>query len=131
MTSNCRECHYPDLDSTSDWLKQISLVAQPITSTTQIWVVTHYQHAISVLILQKSFCVQAIDGIVKCALFIFLFFRLTKPMNSTVLVFPFILREQQYWEINSMKGKYSCPEKFINCHGNLSIYYYGLQCPSS
>ena len=130
MASDCRECHYPDLDSTSDWLKQISLVAQPIKSTTQIWVVTHYQHGISAFILQKSFCVQAIDGIVKCALFIFLFFRLKKPMNNTVSFF-LILHEQQYWEINTIKGKYSCPEKFINCHGNLNIYYYGLQCPSS
>ena len=84
MTSNCRECHYPDLDSTSDWLKQISLVAQPIKTTTQIWVVTHYQHVISALILQKSFCEQAIGGIAKYALFIFLFFRLTKPMNNIV-----------------------------------------------
>ena len=84
MTSNCRQCHYPDLDSTSDWLKQISLVAQPIKTTTQIWVVTHYQHVISALILQKSFCEQAIGGIAKYALFIFLFFRLTKPMNNIV-----------------------------------------------
>ena len=73
MTSNCRECHYPDLDSTSDWLKQISLVAQPIKRTTQIWAVTHYQHGISALILQKSFCVQAIGGIAKCVLYIFVF----------------------------------------------------------
>ena len=63
--------------------------------------------------------------------FIFLFFRLTKPMNNTVSFFFLILHEQQYWEINTIKGKYSCPEKFINCHGNLSIYYCGLQCPSS
>ena len=59
-------------------------MTQPIKSTTQIWVVTHYQHKISALILQKSFCGQAIGGIAKCALFIFLFFRLTKPINNTV-----------------------------------------------
>ena len=29
----------PDLDSASDWLKQISLVTGPIRCTTQIWVV--------------------------------------------------------------------------------------------
>ena len=36
--------HYPDLDSTSDWLKQISLVVQSISNTTQI----EYCHVISV-----------------------------------------------------------------------------------
>ena len=30
-------CHSPDLGSASDWLKQISHVARPIRSTTQIW----------------------------------------------------------------------------------------------
>ena len=33
-------CHYPDLGSASDWLKQISLAARLIRSITQIWVVT-------------------------------------------------------------------------------------------
>ena len=32
--------YYPDLDSASDWLKQISHAARPIKNTTQIWVVT-------------------------------------------------------------------------------------------
>ena len=132
MTSKCNECHYPDLDCSSNWLNhEISHVAQPIKSTTQIWVVTHYQHGISALILRKSFCGQASGGIAKCTLFIFLFFGLTKPMNNTVSFFFLILHEQQYWEINTIKGKYSCPENFINCQGNLSIYYYGRQCPSS
>ena len=31
--------HYPDLGSASDWLKENSLTAQPIRSTTKIWVV--------------------------------------------------------------------------------------------
>ena len=35
--------HYPDLGSASDWLKQISQAAQPIRSTTQIWVATRQQ----------------------------------------------------------------------------------------
>ena len=78
MASYCRECHFPDLDSTSDWLKQISLVAQPIKSTTQIWVVTHYRHEISALILQKSFCGQAIGDIAKCALFYVFVFQADK-----------------------------------------------------
>ena len=34
--------HHPDLGSASDWLKQISQVARPIRSTTQIWVATRH-----------------------------------------------------------------------------------------
>ena len=40
-------CHYSDLGSTSDWLKQISLAERPIRSTTQILVVTRHQYGIS------------------------------------------------------------------------------------
>ena len=48
--------HYPDLVSAStDWLRQISLSAGPIRSTTQILVVTHHQYGFSVLISQTSF----------------------------------------------------------------------------
>ena len=38
--------HYPDLDSAFDWLKQIFLVAGPIGSTTQIWIVACHQYGI-------------------------------------------------------------------------------------
>ena len=38
--------HYPDLSSTSDWLKQISHMAWPIGSTTQIWLVMRHQYVI-------------------------------------------------------------------------------------
>ena len=42
-------CHYPDLLWTG-WSKlPFSLAAQPIRSTTQIWVVTHHQYGISPL----------------------------------------------------------------------------------
>ena len=44
--------HYPDLGIASDWLKQICHTAQPIRSTTQIWLVT--QHVISMEFL--TFC---------------------------------------------------------------------------
>ena len=89
MTSKCREWHYPDRDTCSafDWLKKISLVAQPIKSTTQFWVVTHYQHGISALIIQKSFCGQAIDGIAKCALFLYFCFSGWQSQWITLLVF--------------------------------------------
>ena len=45
--------HYPDLGSVFDWLNQISHSAGPIRSTTQIWVVTHYQYGISALFLRR------------------------------------------------------------------------------
>ena len=41
-------CHYPALDSASDWLKQISLEVRPIRSNTKIWVVSPHQYEISV-----------------------------------------------------------------------------------
>ena len=47
--------HYPDPGSAYDWLKQIFLLAQPIRSTTQIWVVTRHQYEISELVSQTSF----------------------------------------------------------------------------
>ena len=48
-------CYYVDLGIASVWLKQTSLAARPIESTTQIWVVKRYQYGISPLILQTSF----------------------------------------------------------------------------
>ena len=39
----------------TDCLKQISQVAQPIRSTTQIWVVTHHQYGNYLLILKSHF----------------------------------------------------------------------------
>ena len=44
--------HYPDLGSAFVWLKQISLAAQPIRSTTQ-----------------TAFCGETSDGVAKCRLF--------------------------------------------------------------
>ena len=38
--------HHPDPGSASDWLNQISHVAWPMRSTTQIWVVTCHQYGI-------------------------------------------------------------------------------------
>ena len=57
--------HYQDLSSTSDWLKQISLVARPIRSTTQIWVVTRHQNGISALIPQTSLHAETSGGLVE------------------------------------------------------------------
>ena len=44
-----------DLDSVSDWLKQISFATRPIRSTTQIWVVTRRHYGISALVSQTPF----------------------------------------------------------------------------
>ena len=46
--------HYADLGSACDWLNQISHMAQPIRSTTQIWEVMRHQYGISVLVSQMS-----------------------------------------------------------------------------
>ena len=42
-------CDYPDLGSAPDWLKENSLAAQPIRSTTKVWVV----HVISMEFLRS------------------------------------------------------------------------------
>ena len=49
-------------------VKQISLAAQPIKSTTQIWVVTRHQYGISALVSQTSFRDKTSDGVEKCRL---------------------------------------------------------------
>ena len=62
--------HYPDLSSASDWLKQISLVAQTIRSTTLIWVVTRHQYGISALVPPKLFRGESSFGVAfECPLF--------------------------------------------------------------
>ena len=61
--------HYPDLGSASDWLNQISHAARPITSTTQIWVVTRHQYGISALVSQTSFGGKTSGSVTKCRLF--------------------------------------------------------------
>ena len=61
--------HDPDLDSISDWLNQISHVAQPIRSTTQIWVLMRHQCGISALVSQTSLGRETSDSIAKCRLF--------------------------------------------------------------
>ena len=61
--------HYPDLGSASDWLNQTSHAAQPIRSTTQIWVVTCPQYGISALVSKTSFGGETSGSITKCQLF--------------------------------------------------------------
>ena len=61
--------HYPDLGSASIWLNQISHVARPIRSTTQIWVVMLHEHGISALVSQTSCSGKTSGSISKCRLF--------------------------------------------------------------
>ena len=61
--------HYPDLDSASDWLKQIFHAARPIRSFSQIWVVTRHQYGISMLVSQTTFRGETKGGVAKCQLF--------------------------------------------------------------
>ena len=59
-------CHYPDLVSVSNWLKQFSQAVRLIRSTTQIWVVTRHQYRISALVSQTSFRWETVGGVAKC-----------------------------------------------------------------
>ena len=57
--------HYPDLSSASDWLRQISPAAQPITSTTQVCEVSRHQYRTSALVPHRSFRGETSDGVSK------------------------------------------------------------------
>jgi len=57
-------CHYPDQGSAFDWLMQISYVARPIRSATQLWVLTRHQYGIS----ETSFRGETIGDVAKCRL---------------------------------------------------------------
>ena len=59
-------CHYPGLGRASDWSNQVFSTAQPIRSTTQIWVVTHQ---ISALVSPRSFGRETGGSVSKCWLF--------------------------------------------------------------
>ena len=61
--------HYPDLGRASDWLNQISQGAQPIRSTTKIWVVMRHQYGIFVLVSQMPFGRETSGSVAKCRLF--------------------------------------------------------------
>ena len=63
-------CHFPALGSATDWLKQISIAAQPIRSTTQLWVVTRHEYGIYALVPQSSFLVQTSGGVANVGRFL-------------------------------------------------------------
>ena len=60
---------FPDLGSSSDWLKQISHTAQPIRNTTQIWVVARLQYGVFVLFSQTLGSGETNGSVAKCWLF--------------------------------------------------------------
>ena len=61
-------CHYPDLDTASDWSCRLWNLLQPIRSITQIWIVTRNQYGISALVSSSptSFRGETVRGIAKC-----------------------------------------------------------------
>ena len=61
--------HYPDLGSASDWSCRVGNLIQPISNTTQIWVVTRHQYGISALVSQTSFGGENSGSVAKCRLF--------------------------------------------------------------
>ena len=61
-------CHYPDLGGASDWSRHVGNLIQPITSTTQIWIVKSHQYGISVLVSQTSFGRETTAPNVTCLL---------------------------------------------------------------
>ena len=70
--------HCPDLGNASDWLNQISHLARPIRSTTQIWEVTSHQYGITALFSQTSFGGETSGSVAKCRLF-------SRPNNTQTM----------------------------------------------
>ena len=58
--------HYPDLDSASDWMKQIFNQSKLLT---QIWEVACHQYGVSALVSQTSFGGETSGSVAKCWLF--------------------------------------------------------------
>ena len=57
---------FPDLGSSSDWLKQISHMAQPIRNTSQFWVVARLQYGVFALFSQTLGLGETSGGVKKC-----------------------------------------------------------------
>ena len=58
----------------SDWSCHVGNLPQPFRSTTGIWVVRRHQYGISALVSRMSFRGETSGGVVKCRLFLRLFF---------------------------------------------------------
>ena len=55
--------HYPGLVSSFYWLCRLRNLLQPISSTTQVWLVTRCQYEISALVSQTSFRGETSGGV--------------------------------------------------------------------
>ena len=75
-------CHYTDLSSASDWSCREGNLIQPIRSTTQIWVVTRHQYAISALVSQMSLAEKPVVALPKN---VTSFFRLFKRLKTVAM----------------------------------------------
>ena len=93
--------HDPDLDSISDWLNQIFHAAQPIISSTQIWVLMRHQYGISALVSQTSLGRETSDSITKCWLF------------YQAKHFPDIRKKNPSWWVREEKLKDSSTEQLL------------------
>ena len=61
--------HYLGLGAADLVVPLVKFASKPIRSSTQIWVVTHHQHGVSVLISQTSFHGETVSGVADCHLF--------------------------------------------------------------
>ena len=110
--------HYPDLDSAFDWLKQISHVARPIKSITQIWVVTRHQCGISALISQTLFRGETTGGVAKCRLFLRLALWITdETLHLAFDVFSLGWFKVKLWNTNFNK---SAKDSAVYKHSHVS-----------
>ena len=61
--------HYLGLGAADLVVPLVKFASKPIRSSTQIWVVTHHQHGVSVLVSQRSFHGETVSGVADCHLF--------------------------------------------------------------
>ena len=61
--------HNTELGSASDWSYRVGNLIQPISTTTQIWVVTRHQYGISALVSKTSFGWETSGSVARCRLF--------------------------------------------------------------
>ena len=116
--------HYLNLGSASDWLNQISQVARPIRSTTQIWVMTRHQYGISVLASQMSFGVETSGSVTKC----WLFSQATIKQNMT-----FSLKGRQNAQVIQMSNETKVLYRILNCAALTSrkiVFFFPKNIPS-
>ena len=90
-------CHYPDLGSASGWFNQISHVARPIRSMTQIWVVMCHQYGISALVSQMSFGGETSGSVTKIMLAVFSGYLLAGPKRVQPIFVTFIMWPSSTW----------------------------------